>query len=113
MNITTPTLDLSQAERSPEGWVIVRAEYRNDDPVVFDDCYHSGPEWVMTVVGTQLMERGSAYLADRNSWADADRRLRQQLWNAGERTIELIQTGGPGKPLTYRRILTLDDEGVR
>lgn len=93
-------------ERNADGWIILKAEYRNDDPHVMDDCWHRGPYWRYTVPGTSICEEGSTHLGDPTTtdWATARDKVLRRLADAGlvGQVVETYQTGGI--PAPYRVI---------
>lgn len=73
-------------ELTPEGWVIVTAEYRNDDPAelgLMDDCWHRGAYWRYTVAGTDMVEEGDCYGRPGNDSLAAYDRLMTRLAKMG------------------------------
>jgi hypothetical protein len=86
-------------ERTSEGFIVVHATYRNDDPAelsLMDDCWHRGAYWTFTVPGTSIREEGSAYYADRNSHVDARDRVMAKLAAMGYGgEWAMVISGGP------------------
>lgn len=90
------------AARTEEGLAIIDSEYRNDDPHVFDDCWHRGPYWVYSVRGTDVREE----TRPGDGVGDVWRRLEDSMRAAGlAGHAELL--GDASKGLGYRRIVTI------
>jgi hypothetical protein len=98
---------LPMAERSPEGWVIVRTEVSEADPVVFDDNYHRGPVRAYWVRGTGIWADGSPYDRARpggGDWGALDAVVgRLRAAGLGQMVYEEVGPDGPG----YRVIRTI------
>jgi hypothetical protein len=89
-------------ERTAEGWLIVDSEYRNDDPYVFDDCWHRGPYWVYSVRGTNVRVESQPSDGIGQTWD----RLENTMRAAGLTGIIEVM-GDSVMGLGYRRIFTI------
>lgn len=93
---------MTNAERTAEGWIVVKFERRNDDPQVCDDNWHRGMFFRYSVPGTWIVAEEAAHYADRKG-PDALDRIFSALKAAGYAgpVVELIGVGLP-----YRDIKT-------
>jgi len=95
---------LPTAERSEEGWVIIRREDRNDDPWVMDDCWHRGATTRFSVAGTRISFEGSNRVED-GKWPTMFDDTMKAIKKAGYTGIVEVIGGGED----YRRIFSLDN----
>jgi hypothetical protein len=92
----------TRVQRTAEGWLIVDTERREDDPHVFDDCWHRGPYWIYSVRGTSIRVESQPNDRIGAMWD----RLEVAMRAAGlTGTIELM--GDSVKGLDYRRIMSI------
>ncbi len=87
---------MNTPQRTPEGWLVVMHEYRNDDPWVFDDNWHRGAYHRYWIPGTYInVETGISH-RETSEW----NRLEDAIRDAGlHGTFELVETDptkGPG-----------------
>lgn len=90
---------MSNAERTSEGWLIIDTEFRNDDPHVFDDCWHRGPYWVYSVRGTMIRIEEQPNERIGGAWNRLENAMRSDGLTGYAEVL-----GDSSKDLGYRKI---------
>lgn len=89
-------------DRTQEGWVIIDTERRNDDPHVYDDCWHRGAYTIYSVRGTNIRVEQLPNDGIGATWDRLEETMRD---NGLTGIVELM--GHAAKGLGYRVIHTI------
>jgi hypothetical protein len=101
---------LETAERTPEGWLVIDVDRRNDDPHQMDDCWHRGAFTRWTVRGTRLVVESQPSDGIGDAWD----RLMQTLIEAGfVGTFELVGGGEPCRRIMSNETYTEEWKAAR